>query len=81
MNPGALACEALHLLHEGKDAVLPPDEQPLAAGDQLLFAGTPDARDAQWPLLRNVNVRDYVLEGIEVQGGWLWQRLAKLRRS
>ena len=76
-----LACEALHLLHEEKDEVLPPDEQPLAPGDQLLFAGTPDARDAQWPLLRNVNVRDYVLEGIEVPGGWLWQRLAKLRRS
>ncbi len=58
-------------------AVLPPDEQSLAPGDQILFAGTPEARDAQWPMLRNVNVRDYVLKGVEVPGGWIWQKLSR----
>jgi voltage-gated potassium channel len=72
-----LACEALILLTSGKEHVLPPDEQSLAAGDQILFAGTPDARDAQWPMLRNVNVRDYVLKGVEVPGGWIWQKLGR----
>ena len=75
-----LACEALHLLRAGgQEVVLPSDEQPLAAGDQLLFAGTREARDAQRSLLRNVNVRDYVLRGVEVPGGWLWQRLKSRR--
>jgi Trk K+ transport system NAD-binding subunit len=76
-----LACEALHLLHDEKDHVLPADEQPLAPGDRILFAGTPEARNAQWPLLRNVNVRDYVLKGVEVPGGWVWQRFTKKEKS
>lgn len=71
-----LACEALHLLHDETDQVLPADAQPLAPGDRILFAGTPAARDAQWPLLRNLNVRDYVLKGVEVPGGWLWRLLS-----
>ena len=72
-----LACEALFLLSSNKEHVLPPDEESLAPGDQVLFAGTPEARDAQWPMLRNVNVRDYVLKGVEVPGGWIWQKLSR----
>jgi hypothetical protein len=64
-------------LSSTKGQVLPPDEQSLAPGDQLLFAGTPEARDAQWPMLRNVNVRDYVLKGVELPGGWIWQKLGR----
>jgi hypothetical protein len=25
----------------------------------------------------NVNVRDYVVRGIDVPGGWVWQRLIR----
>lgn len=71
-----LACEALFALQSGKARVLPADETPLAPGDRLLFAGTPEARDAQWPMLRNVNIRDYVLKGVQVPGGSLWRRFA-----
>jgi voltage-gated potassium channel len=72
-----LACETLFLLSSGKEQVLPSDQQSLAPGDQILFAGTPEARDAQWPMLRNVNVRDYVLKGVGVPGGWIWQKLSR----
>jgi voltage-gated potassium channel len=73
----SLACEALFLLKSDGEHVLPREEQSLAPGDRLLFAGTPEARDAQWPMLRNVNVRDYVLKGVEVPGGWVWQKLGR----
>jgi hypothetical protein len=72
-----LACEALYLLRSENASVLPSDDTALAPGDRLLFAGTPEARDAQWPMLRNVNVRDYVLKGVEVPGGWIWQKLSR----
>lgn len=70
----ALACEALYLARGDSGEVLPDGSTRLHAGDRVLFAGTRAARDAQWPLLRNLNVRDYVLKGIEVPGGWLWQK-------
>jgi hypothetical protein len=70
-----LACEALYLARGDKAFVLPAEELILEAGDEILFAGTAEAREAQWPMLRNLNVRDYVLTGIEAPGGWLWQKL------
>ena len=72
-----LACEALYLARADAGEVLPDGNTRLQAGDRVLFAGTRAARDAQWPMLRNVNVRDYVLKGIELPGGWLWQKLAR----
>jgi Trk K+ transport system NAD-binding subunit len=72
-----LACEALYFLQSEKALVLPSDGEKLAPGDRLLFAGTPEAREAQWPMLRNVNVRDYVLKGVEIPGGWVWRFLGK----
>ncbi len=70
-----LACEPLYLLRGDQAMPLPNLATPLAASDRILFAGTQDARDAQWTLLRNVNVRDYVLTGIEAPGGWVWQKI------
>jgi voltage-gated potassium channel len=58
---------------------MPAGEIELAAGDALLFAGRTSARRAQRTLLSNVNVRDYVVKGIEVPGGWVWQRFAPPR--
>jgi voltage-gated potassium channel Kch len=71
-----LAAFPLYLARGATPIVLPPDDTALEPGDRILFAGTPDARGAQWPLLRNVNVRDYVLTGAEAHG-WLWQKLAR----
>lgn len=72
-----LACEALYLARGDAGEVLPEGKTPLQAGDRILFAGTRGAREAQWPMLRNVNVRDYVLKGIELPGGWLWQKFTR----
>ncbi|MDX1374603.1 MAG: NAD-binding protein [Burkholderiales bacterium] len=72
-----LACEALYLASGETVTLLPDDEIPLAPGDALLFAGKPAARRAQLQTLRNVNVRDYVVHGIDRPGGWIWQRLTQ----
>lgn len=71
-----IAAFPLYLARGANPIVLPPEATVLQPGDQILFAGTPDARRAQWPILRNVNVRDYVLTGVH-PGGWLWEKLAR----
>lgn len=74
-----LTCEALYLRHDNQATLLPEDGVALAPGDELLFAGTPPARRAQLQIQRNVNVRDYVVSGIDVPGGWIWQRMTTRR--
>jgi voltage-gated potassium channel len=74
-----LACEVLYLSSGKKATLLPTDEIALAPGDELLFAGKPASRLAQLQILRNVNVRDYVVSGIDRPGGWIWQRLTQRR--
>jgi hypothetical protein len=69
------------LLLRGRDSLVLPDEaMRLQLGDEVLFAGRPAARRAQRPVLRNVNVRDYVVRGIDLPGGWIWQRLTHTTR-
>jgi len=72
-----LRCEVLYLASGKKASLLPSDDIALAPGDELLFAGRPSARRAQLQTLRNVNVRDYVVSGVDLPGGWIWQRLMR----
>lgn len=72
-----LACDVLYLSSGRAAALLPTDDIALAPGDELLFAGKPAARRAQLQTLRNVNVRDYVVSGIDRPGGWIWQWLTR----
>jgi voltage-gated potassium channel Kch len=60
--------------------ILPDLEVPLQRGDEVLFAGRPAARRAQRTLLRNVNVRDYAVRGIDLPGGWIWQKFTRPSR-
>jgi hypothetical protein len=47
---------------------------------EILFAGRPAARSAQRSVLFNLNVRDYAVRGMDLPGGWLWQRLTRPTR-
>ena len=41
-----------------------------------------NARRAPRTLVRNVNVRDYAVRGIDLPGGWIWQRFTQpVRRT
>jgi len=70
----------LLLLREGADHELPGWECMLQPGDQLLFAGTREARTAQNLTLDNRNVLDYVLTGKDAEG-WVWRWLCRMSAS
>jgi len=79
----------LLLLREGADHELPGWECMLQPGDQLLFAGTREARTAQNLTLDNPaqnltldnrNVLDYVLTGKDAEG-WVWRWLCRMSAS
>jgi len=72
-----IACIPLMLRRAGEDRLLPADETPLRAGDQLLFTGRNRARRDQRAAVSNVNVLDYLRTGRNVPGGWIWRRLAR----
>lgn len=74
----ALECEVLYLRRaDGSAVVLPRDEEVIRPGDQLLLAGTRDARSHLALTLENPNTLDYVLTGRDLPGGWIWQRFAR----
>ncbi len=68
---------ALSLTRSGSTDPLPGDSVTLQPGDEVLYAGTAHARRAQWPVLRNINACEYVVSGVDMSGGWLWQRLRR----
>ena len=75
-----LPCVPLLMQRDGKNLVLPDEATTVAPGDRILFAGQAGSREAQRSTLRNINIRDYVVRGIDLPGGWIWQRLSRYRR-
>ena len=53
--------------------MMPSAETGLRAGDELLLAGTPDARSELKLMLSHEHVLAYVLTGCEQPGGWVWE--------
>lgn len=74
-----LACVPLALFRNGDLQPLPDDQLALVVGDEILYAGHREARDLQRSTLGNANVCDYVLQGIDLPGGWVWQWWAARR--
>jgi len=73
-----LDCEVLYVCREdGSTGLLPPADYALRPGDELLLAGTRNARRNLALALENSNTLDYVLTGRDLPGGWIWQRLAR----
>ena len=76
----ALPLLPLLLQRDGCDHPLPDDETILAAGDEILFAGTRAAKTAQNLTLDHRTVLDYVLTGRDTPG-WLWRWLSRAGRT
>jgi Trk K+ transport system NAD-binding subunit len=68
---------ALMLFRGDEEILLPPGNMAVRAGDEILFAGTGGARHHQAMVLLDDNVRDYVVLGRDIPGGWVWQRLTR----
>jgi hypothetical protein len=58
--------------------MLPHRHTPVQTGDQLLLVGHSTARRDLALTLSNENTLEYVLQGREIPGGWVWERLARL---
>ncbi len=71
----------LLLVRGTQEHLLPDPTTALAAGDRILFCGTPEARAEQLLALFNHKVLRYLVEGIEQPDGIFWRWLAALSRS
>lgn len=67
------------LLHRDDDdhLVAPKERTKIRAGDELLLVGNADARNQLDLVLTNEYALHYVLTGVELPRGWIWQRLFK----
>ena len=70
-----LAAVPLLLLRGSESMLAPGDDVRLAPADQILFAGRPSARRSLVDTMTNDAVSAYVLRGMSVPSGWLWQRV------
>jgi voltage-gated potassium channel len=70
-----IAAVPLLLLSDGDSVLAPDGDARLAPGDQILLAGRASARRALLDTMTNVAVSAYVLRGMSVPSGWLWQRV------
>lgn len=66
-------------LHRDDDhhLVMPDERTTIRAGDEILLVGTASARSQLDLALSNEYALHYVLTGIELPRGWIWQRLFK----
>ncbi|HYQ92756.1 MAG TPA: NAD-binding protein, partial [Candidatus Competibacteraceae bacterium] len=77
----SLACVPLLLVRKDRNLLLPQADSVLLHEDQILFAGTPEARALQHLTLQNVNVSEYVRSDKDIPGGWVWQWLQRAAAS
>ncbi len=74
-----LECRALYLARTNDSTVmLPHRHTPVQTGDQWLLVGCSAARRDLALTLSNENTLEYVLQGREIPGGWVWEQLAWL---
>jgi voltage-gated potassium channel len=76
-----LPATALLIRRDDRLVLLPSDDFPLAAGDELLIASSLAARRNLELTLHNPNELDYVLTGCELTGSWISQWLAAHRKT
>jgi Trk K+ transport system NAD-binding subunit len=76
-----LSATTLLIRRDDQMILLPPDDFPLALGDELLIASSLAARRNLELTLHNPNELDYVLTGHELTGSWISHWLAARRKT
>lgn len=76
-----LAAMPATLIRRGAQIFLPPEEEVLQLGDELLLLGTSDGFDQMGSALYYDHVLEYVATGRQVPATWLWRKLAELRSA
>jgi len=76
-----LSATTLLIRRDDQMILLPPDDFPLALGDELLIASSLAARRNLELTLHNPNELDYVLTGHELTGSWISHWFAARRKT
>ena len=76
-----LSATTLLIRRDDQMILLPPDDFPLALGDELLIASSLAARRNLELTMHNPNELDYVLTGHELTGSWISHWLAARRKT
>ncbi len=83
--PEGLPCEALAIRRAGHSIMLPKEDCPLEAGDEILFCGVQWVEDLLQATLHNPYTLEYVVTGVDAPRGvvfaWLEARLSRRRRG
>ena len=74
-----MPCLPMLLLRKGHETILPPWDRGLKEGDQILFAGLPETRQRQLPILLDPHAAAYTVRGRKEADGWLWRKLTENR--
>ncbi len=74
-----LKCRVLYMTRKnGSAMMLPYPQTQIQEGDHLLFVGDSSTRHALEFTLKNENTIEYVLNGQEAPGGWVWEKIGQL---
>lgn len=76
-----LPVAALALIRGGEHVFVPPEDTPLAAGDQVLLLGTSGGLSRVREVCHYPATVEYLATGREVPLTWVWRRLTARRRS
>ncbi len=71
----------LLLLRGNKPMLQPESYIPLMHGDQILFCGRANAKDALPLMLSNHKVLTYIMDGKEIADGWIWRWVSSKLKS
>ncbi|MDH3979713.1 MAG: NAD-binding protein [Gammaproteobacteria bacterium] len=77
-----LPCVPLYIKHQNNDELLlPEDDTPLQAGDQLLFCGQRHAESHMHWAAHNFNALNFICTGYDRPSGTVWRLLSQGRHS
>ena len=76
-----LPLAALVLIRDGEHVFIPPEDTPLALGDQVLLVGKPSGLELSREIRHYPGTVEYLATGREAPLTWAWSRLTARRRA
>ena len=77
----ALPLAALVLIRDSEHYFMPPENTPLALGDQVLLVGKPSGLSSAREVLHYPATVEYLATGRDIPLTWAWSRLTARRRA
>lgn len=71
----------LLLVRDGISQLVPPKDTIIINGDQILFCGTYDAKNALATFINNTKTFNYIMNGLEVPDSIVWRLITKITQQ